>query len=345
MIDLFKQEDIIQEGSNLSGELAYFKRQLTVTLSELKDYYRSSKIHIDSRHPVLRLLTEAFIEPDVPLVEYIEIAKTRGVNIGRSLGMTMYGSGGHVFDEGFFEDPYFILVYAGEPNIDVTWQNLDPVKILKHDDTSFSLPLPDSLSCITPAVVAIDVVNLLLGYRGYLRAIETPYLKDYVTQYVLPNTINSYACVSAFNRFIDTALDRPVEEYHRSHARATIQLQKPLDKLIKNHIPKVKNKNITANRFMEYIPYPDAKQILMLPDVIPLMQQEWLLGYSRIEYCMDILDILGPKAKPANTKYVNALAKYINKIRRARAYEKYMSDFEMEGTLLDMYADLLTNKR
>lgn len=200
-------------------QMRYVTERVGSNIDRLVDYYQNSGGFADSRHILIRALSNLTGIYTVPPGYYADYLLDYYDNSCRAEGITTATSIGAIHRNGHFygrgSDEVYIAVesFGNADLITRNWRNQQPVKVLRHPYMDMNLNLPDGKGFIGGmAVFTIDFVVLGLMYRAWrLEEDRKPAgiretLMQFIYQYVLPGMLRSQANVAMLNR-IDAELN------------------------------------------------------------------------------------------------------------------------------------------
>lgn len=194
-------------------QMRYVTERVGSNIDRLVDYYQNSGGFADSRHILIRALSNLTGSYTVPPGYYADYVLDNYDNSCRAEGITTATSMGAIHRNGHFygrgsDEIYIAIESYGNANVITrNWRTQEPVKVLRHPYMDMNLNLPDGKGFIDGvAVFTIDFVVLGLMYRAWrLEEDRKPAgtgetLAQFIYQYVLPGMLRSQANVAMLNR-------------------------------------------------------------------------------------------------------------------------------------------------
>lgn len=194
-------------------QMRYVTERVGSNIDRLVDYYQNSGGFADSRHILIRALSNLTGSYTVPPGYYADYVLDYYDNACRAEGITTATSMGAIHRNGYFygrgSDEIYIAIesYGNADTITKRWRFQEPVKVLRHPYMDMNLNLPDGKGFVGGvAVFSIDFVVLGLMYRAWrIEEDRKPAgtgetLAQFIYQYVLPGMLRSQANVAMLNR-------------------------------------------------------------------------------------------------------------------------------------------------
>jgi len=194
-------------------QLRYVTERLESNYQRLREYYQNSGGAADSRHILIRALsnltgnyrTAPELYYDYVLNNYDNACRPEGITTPFNVGAIHRN--GHFYGRGS-DEVYIAVEPVGRPmDIFRNWRTQCPVKVLRHPYMDLNLNLPDGRGFVAgTAVFSIDFPMLGVMYQAWRLEEDTKprgtqeTLNQFIYQYVLPGMLRSQANVGLMNR-------------------------------------------------------------------------------------------------------------------------------------------------
>lgn len=316
----------------------YVRDGLRRNLETVQRYYRQNPTAVRGTHFLHRVLGAVNVPLSHNLERYYDLVDARAFNVARALKMTSSVSLGSAFDGIFYgAGNTEILVLDSDMfdpfEADANWQNLAPVKVLRHPMSDLGLPILDGLRNYGSeeglAVITINVAMLAVQYRAFRRneaqVAEQSHdsersVMQFIRMYVLPNMLASHLDLAIFNRLDNLSSGAPLGESTYKHTfvlpnyrgRATQVLEQALDSL---HVKSQPWPGLL--RTIPAVTMENMDEVMALPQIAPTRQVVWAMVAARTNALALIFRLARPGAATTNSQEVNKLR---------RALVSYQSD-------------------
>lgn len=300
MHTLFNTPPSSQRGVAMVASYANLQRRLRSNVYTVINHCRESFYAVRSNHLLVTLLQTLGVPPTLPVFEYHDRVVTRApeaakaLGIGSALWRTDTVANGHFYGRGTEE----VLIAVEERfslfNVESTWRDLVPVKVLRHERTSLSINQLDGRESDAEyglAVIQIDVVKLAHQYRCWyqeqLRAevdfLQTP--MQFVSQYPLPAMLMSHLDLAMFNRCYALSQGRPTEGFSSSWPFYLNDYSNQVDAYLRERLDTLKRSALDYSTLMsqlELVFAPTLREMVVLPRVAQTRQITWALALARL---------------------------------------------------------------
>lgn len=199
-------------------QLRYVTDRLESNYRKLKDFYQNSGGAADSRHILIRALSNLTGNYHTAPELYYDYVLNNYDRACRAEQITTYSNTGAVHRNGHFygrgSDEIYVAVEAVGRAGDIfrNWRNQSPVRVLRHPYMDMNMNLPDGRGFVGGvAVFAIDFPMLGVMYQAWrLEEDQKPRgtqetLNQFIYQYVLPGMLPSQSNIAMLNRVLSFA--------------------------------------------------------------------------------------------------------------------------------------------
>lgn len=318
-------------------EFELVKRVYSYQIETIVEYYRDSVKTVYNQHLLCRMLNLFTPSVDYDLETFIGIVYARAPFVARHFKLTSEISYGELFTDVFYKGIQIIMYNEEYFNVQDGargWENLKPIKVLKHPISNLSFLLPEprryptresGLSCIS-----INFPMLVLQYREYLR---NELLKsdgtrggaqEFVARYVLPNMLYSHIDICIINRFYNLYYNRVnVDTEISKHPMLVIDYSRRVDSVLKKIINYLDNKTLPYSGYLKLIPSvytEDSQETLLVPEHIKTRQNWWAFYLCRLDIMKMLLDIGGQHGKARNGELIARLRVDIKRLQQENIY-------------------------
>lgn len=332
MYQIFDFDLTASPGKVYAANWTYLRAGLQKNLESVMRYYRRSPMAVPSDHFIIRLLQSSTVGKNMPIERYYDnVDGLFSLNLAMALKMTSSISAGHFFSGTFYGPGCDEVLIAHTADFDIYeaekhWENLRPVRVLRHPRSDLELLLPDGTKTGVEegiAVIAINVPMLLVQYRCFW--LREQYLADmydesprsvneFVHMYVLPNMLPSHLDYVLFNRINNLAKGAPMGAPRKKHPFYVTDYSQKLNAtqaMLLDNLAKV-TKSFGETLFNIPAVDQDTMQgVMSVPQMAPTRQVIWALGLARFP-AIDFLTRTGLDAGHAkNGQEINRLRQTI----------------------------------
>ena len=317
MISLFDYYPEESTGVVFPPNWNFIKSGFLNNIEKVKEYYKCYPIVLNSSHFLVRLLESIAVPMDVSLVNYYNSVDAKTTRIAMTFGLTSPTSKGTVFEGVFYgkgstelivvDDAYFDIQKA-----DLSWENVSAITPLLHPKSDLALALPDGV-CYSKetglAIFSINIPLLAIQYRAFLNAQDPDNPKPittFIACYVLPNMLSKQTEIALFNRFYNLVFDLNDgrNESRHKHSFVLPNYTSYLDVALPSVQASIA---VGVKRFeiiLKTIPAFDTTNMyqgLVMPDIAPTVQVDWLLTIARLKVINLLLTLAGNQAYAKNS--------------------------------------------
>lgn len=357
MYDLFQDTPPVHRVYPHSALFERVRDPLRRDIATIVEYHRQKDGFVPNQHPLMRLLGSLSVSLTLPNQAYVDAVSRVGLRTAGMIGMTTSVSFGRIWYPGPFygqRSREIMIAHAEEFDVDTaakSWQDLQPVKVLRHPYSDLSIARPDGtyLPGSKPGlvVIAINVPMLAFQYKCWCedRTISMYDQRTFVATshfmyaYPITNMVYSHLDVALFNRmsalmFSGGLLGRWVKD----HPIYGTDRSSWVDTALKQTITGVGRGYLSFDQILDSIPLvtePSLRSLVMVPDVTPNRQVSWALILTMLPYIRFLVKSnLGGRSS-ANTAYLNRIWIWIRRIRNDRLLENRLP-YDVYREVMDM---------
>ncbi len=300
MYDLFNNELKISQGVQTLPQFVYIKSGYTRELLKLISYYRSNPGFVLNQHPLIRLILSTPVNisrsPESLVNHIVDVF----YQSGSQLNFTNSLNYGRVYSPGFLygkNTEEIIITHHDSFDIEEAysnWEDLEPIKIIRHPFTDLSLGLLDGryVSKEQGLVVAtINIPMLFIMLKGWYDknkfVTEGPVrtLSQFLFSYPLLNAIRSHFDICLFNRMYNHYVVEDVADFTKKHPFGINDYTDRFDDYAFKELHMLASLPREFNNLLENIPMVSKRnfrEVIALPKVVKTRQVRWALLVSRI---------------------------------------------------------------
>lgn len=305
----------------------YIKHGLSANLARVVTFYRRHTMAVEAQHFLVRILQSISVPLSLPVERYYDNVDRMALNLSMALKMTSSIYAGAMFPGTFYgpgcsevliaQDESFDPVFA-----DRNWENLSPVKVLRHPRSDLELNLPDGKKIGTEfglAVIEINITLLAIQYRAWRKqevdiAEETKdpqrTVMQFVHMYVLPNMMFSHLDYAIFNRISNLSRAKQSGESNVKHPFYITDFSEKADQALSIVLENLSKIGRDFNGILYNVPAvtkTSMREVLRLPDVLANRQVNWGLVVARLPAVRLLIDASKDGANTRNQSEVNTL--------------------------------------
>ena len=331
MYNLFNLMSPAAQGIMRDPGWTYIRDGLKRNLGTVISFYRKNPMAVQSSHFLVRLLHSIGVPQSQNLERYYDNVDALALNMSMALKMTSSHSKGQLFNGVFYgqDNPEILIAHTDTFNIHEAhrnWQNLCPVKVLRHAKSDLGLNLPNGYHSGSEsglAVIAINIPMLAIQYRAFrlnemMLTESNPEsqrsVMQFIHMYVIPNMLFSHLDVALFNRLENHRKGAPLGETTKEHSffltdwsdkvdRAQIDILHTLQKAGKDFTGVLRTVPLVTKETLELA--------LSLPDVAPTRQVLWGLVVARLPILTFLFSIMDDGARKRSGTEVNRILRAV----------------------------------
>lgn len=318
-------------------EFTYVKNGLSRNLETAVRYYRTNPMAVDSSHLLVQMLQSISISFGEDVNIYKDRVSDMALQLASTLQLTSAYAPGKSFDGQFYGKGTTEVLIAHiedfDPQLALSdWQNLCPVRVLRHPRSDLSMVLPDGDVHGREsgmAVIAINIPMLACQWRQFkitemLTRKDTPFsVNQFIHMYVLPNMLYSHLDVAIVNRLYNLFRGWPVADSAGTVPFALPNYQANLDPVL-NRVLQNAQRQVTYDfpNLLKGIPLVTANSLwdaVKLPQVIANRQVTWALVLARLTVFEFLIQLNYISRNSNNGMYLNAIRKSLLELRSDQA--------------------------
>lgn len=311
------------------GRWRVLRGLLQQMLEKAITYYRINRTWINSKHPLVSLLSSISVPMNLDVRVYNDKVQDIALELGQIFKYTSPLSRGTMrapsmfYGEGVAEAILISIEDYDVENMEKNWREYAPIRVLRHPRTDLGLwmlngHMPSGDQGI--AVVSINLPMLATQYRcwrlsegvewdGELEAITT-----FLSRYPLTNALASHYDLAFFNRMVaifngktpaDPAVHTPFWQ---------LDLSKRVDEILVGELTTLNNRRITFDDIMTQIPCITAEclgDLFKIPtDAIYTKQVIWLYALFRLPLISFLVQQNARSSNQRNTYYLKQIRRF-----------------------------------
>lgn len=352
MHNFFHLVSPIGQGILRQPEWAYIRDGLKRNLGTVISYYRNNPKAVRSDHFLVRILQSIAVPQSQNLERYYDNVDGLALNMSMALKMTSSIYQGSIFKGVFYGPGNDEILIANNDDFNPleahrNWQNLVPVKVLRHPRSDLGLNLPDGHDTGSETglvVVSINIPMLAVQYRAF--RFNEIMLKEgtqetqksamqFIHMYVLPNMLYSHLDYALFNRIDNWRKGAPIGESEHPHPFFLPDYSDKVNQVQLELLHKLQlvGKDFTGIlRTIPAVTANDMEEAMLLPQAAPTRQILWALAISRLPMLTFLFKVLEAGPGMRNQSEVN---------RVLRSVVSYKSNNLMRSLLpIDIYFEV-----
>lgn len=295
----------------------FIQRRYFDQLMTIKDYYRNSRIRsVDNRHILARIVDIMSPSTGLEITDFFKQVATNSRFVSKQFDIVSNINAGKVLENELWNDNTYEIFLYTENDIDIftfeeNWEDVTPLRVIKTSDTdldfNFPYKFPKEYYTHKLFIYEIDIIKLCLQYRSWsnnqLKFSRGNDPTEFIATYVLPNMIDQILDYAVYNRFINLALKKNIQDFKIYHPFSVLDYSKGLDKILTSISKDVSNESIPLDQLLDSIPTfsgAKMKDIISLESRYFTTQSMWVLWLARIEDIVNLYKILGKKGYRRN---------------------------------------------
>ncbi|MBE0438162.1 MAG: hypothetical protein IBX57_00145 [Gammaproteobacteria bacterium] len=260
--------------------------------------------------------------------------------LSRHFKFTSSYTTGSVFSPGIFlgKDSEEIIILTEEEfelhAITSNWENLSPIRFLKHPKSDMTLNLPmgeeysdeQGLSVILINLPMLGIMYHLWRKRELLENSDNPRTtRQFIAGYLLPNSLRSFLDVAYLNMFIKIFNGEEIKEAKDNHPFYMNTYQSNLINSVKTVLHTYLDKNLPFKEVIEAIEgvlASSIRQVMEIPQMPFTRQVNWALTLSRLELIAMLLLWNERTNTYQNKMEINTITKSLRRLRSDKGLEQ-----------------------
>ena len=351
------------EGISITPDWKYLRSGLLANLKTVMTYYRVYTGKVDASHFLIKLINTVGVSRSLPTDRFYANCMMKTIGIASANKMTTPANNGDIFDGVFYgKGTREIIIGHSEPfdydEAALNWQDLEPIKVLKHpkSDLNLNLPTGEVTSNETgTAVIAINIPMLALQYKQWkyledlraLKAGDNPRgITHFLFNYPLVNMMPSHLDVCVFNRAYNLLNGIPFGESRVRHPFYMTDFSKRLNDVQLNQLDILRNSmNKRFDTLLQTMPVPVAgtlSELAELPDIAQTRQVIWALVLARLSMLSFLFKVTKLRPREINAAEVNRIHWKLSLYKTEKALQRILPGDAFNDAMID-YNVLLEN--
>ena len=297
-------------------------------LSDIREYYRQRNIYIKENSLIGRILETFYINVNKNNEQYYNEATNKSIYCANYFNITSSYNYGDIHKSEFYKDSNEVIILDNTAinfNIEKTWQNVSPLKILTNNTTNIYAGLPNSsfLSKGDGIVfLKLHIPLMLLQYKMFILSQKQKDISatrsTYISRYLLPNAIFSQYDSILFNIIFNNRFNITNDNYINNYPISLRNTERYLNKSVLKLNNYFERSKFNFKEILHLLPscyYDNFFKFNILPDITETRQVSWALFLSKlklIEYLISFKD-----NSPENNKYINNIKLETKKFKRS----------------------------
>lgn len=342
MYNLFNLMSTAAFGSHAYPEWRYVRDGLKRNLGTVIRFYRKNPMAVQSSHFLVRLLQSITVPHSHNLERYYDNVDALALHVSMALKMTSSIAQGRIFDGIFYGQGNPEIIMAHNESFDIfeahrNWQNVCPVRVLRHAKSDLGLNLPDGTKSGSEsglAVIAVNIPMLAIQYRAFRlneqmlvegRDESQRSIMQFIHMYVLPNMLFSHLDMAIFNRLDNRRRGLPLGETRKEHSFFLPDLHVKADKAQTEILHNLRGRGKDFTEILRNVPLvtkDNLEQAFGLPEIAPTQQALWALVIARLPAVAFLFQILEEGPGSNNRHQVNRVLKEVLRWRTNNLMKK-----------------------
>lgn len=349
----FNKPSTVAYGIPRYAQWDYVRAGLLRNLETTQKYYHSRILAVKSNHFLCRLINNLNVSHKLTIERYYDLVDARAIKLSAAMRITTAAQRGSIFNGIFYGPDCPEIIMLDSTSIDVqeaymNWRTLQPVKVINHPRTDYSLMLPNGKPTgvdVGVVTVSVNIGMLAVQYRAFA---EDQLLQDamygtglqtvahFVHRYVLTNMLATHLDIVVFNRIAALINGAPISGSTYRHPFSMPDYSSFSNQVQQKIVNDMKGKALDYKAVMCTIPAitaPTMDFALAVPDNPPTRQVAWADVVTRIDALKTIIKAAGHISLLKNTNTLNYFA---------NEFKYYQGDRSL-GSFLprDIYYDTL----
>ena len=345
MLKLFSNQESIRSGVSIDPAFEYIQRSYARELLKIKDYFRNNEIYVTNQHILSRIIKVCSVSHERDLFDYMSAITDRAPYVANNFKLTSLKNKGQVHESEFYGENSLEIIISVDTLEDIEeassyWRELKPVNVIRHGNKDVDMMIPGewyryaipTLSCFT-----IDIPMLMLQYRSWsldkiTKGIDNFSPSLFVSQYVLPNMLDSQLDYSVMNILMDIENPIPTVRETKHYPFKVLDYRTRLYKLLNSVYGGLSKKKIRYEDVLKNIPAFSTKNMyggLYLPTPFLNRQNRWAVLLSRINVVYYLLTNFTRAIRTNRTTIKDFMMNY-NMLKRDNILEDMLDDFSYD---------------
>lgn len=338
MYELFNDRVISSTGGSNYPEFRRVRDGLRASIDKVRQYRVDNPMSLTASHPLVRLLMSVNVPLSLDKEVYRDLVSEVTYRLARNMRMSSPVSRGDVFTPSmFYGDGVSDVVLLHDEEFDITdiestWRDLQPIRVLYHPKTDLNLEVPDGRFASEEtglSVVTINLPMLALQFK-YWRAWERGVVADesprtvmmFLQAHPLPNMLYSHLDCAIFNRVFSRFFDLPLPKVKSRNPYYLINYSTEVDAVIDKYLTQMANRRADFDTLIDHMPvagYDSRYETLRLPNVPFTYQYIWAVIIARLAQTMFMVQIDFANHSPRNRTAMAYLKRFFTKVDQNNA--------------------------
>jgi hypothetical protein len=287
---------------------------------------------VDSSHFLIRILESITVPQSMNLERYYANVDAGSLNVSMALKLTSPVFRGQIFNGIFYGPGNTEILIGHDESFDPfaahdDWENLAPVKVLRHPISHLGMNIPDGKSNDTEtgiAVIAINIPMLAVQYRAFrLNEIEVcaetgdseKSIMEFIRMYVLPNMMTSHLDNVIFNRIDKMQRGIPFGSTKKHHSFYLMDWTWRVDYVHSRLLLQLNEmqRDFTGIlRSIQLVTEQSVEDLMYFPDLSPTRQILWALVTARVNVLSFLYSVTKHMQGDRNGTETNRILRVLN---------------------------------
>lgn len=342
MYSLFQHDNKPEYGVVRLADWTYLRDGLQRNLDTVLHYYRNAPHSVMSDHLLVRILQSIGVPMSLPVDRYYSNVYSLAYTMTSAFQLTSPTGSGKIFNGTFYgkgnqevivvDDEWFLPEVA-EKN----WQNLVPVKVLRHPFSDIDLTIPDGKMRSREqgvAVMSLNITLLAIMYRAFAieetrkAKVDPAYvplnIMQFIYMYVLPNMLASHLDYALFNRAVFLSRGLVPNKTQAKHPFPLIDYSKQVNAVLTRVLGLLKKSTYSFDMILATLPavgHVNQKKALVVPDVVPTRQVLWSVILARLPALQFLISIAREGGRTRDQDEIDEIGETLAKLQRQKVFE------------------------
>jgi hypothetical protein len=329
-----------QQGIQHPSMWPYVRDGLRANIGQIISFYRGNPQAVRGDHLLVRLIQSVDVPLSLDLERYYDNVDEVSLHLSKTLNLTSSLAKGKIWDGVFYGPGTSEVIIAHDDSFDLDnarkdWQNVTPVRVLRHPKSDLYLNLPDGQRNTTEsgiAVISINIPLLMIQYYSFRQAywledstkLDPRTLMMFIHMYVLPNMLFSHLDQALFNRIDRLSKKEPMGQVLKRHPFALIDYTYKVDQTYMEVLKNLKNHEMNLVGILQSVPAAARKNMeeaMSVPDMAPTRQVVWALALARLPMLDFVLSQAHWPPAVKNESEINNLNRTFQRWKYGRVFD------------------------
>jgi len=323
MLDIFNPSATWSRGQVVIGRFEYVRRQLQQNLSTAINWHRQNPQSVATTHILSRFLASTSVPLSLDVRTYKDRFADMALNRSMSMQMTSILAKGEMTRNGsFYGKGSNEVVIADISDFDVsdienTWQDLEPVRVLRHPSTDLNMPFPNGRNDF--GGISVFLVNLpMLGAQFKMWSDAQGAYPDrnmaivqFLTQLPLANMMRSQLDVALFNRMLYLLMGLDVPKTRNTNSFALNDYHDLVNDVLEQYVHVSKTRRADFPAMIAALPAITKNNVREVMDFkLPLRNRyvNWAITLAHIPVISYLVQANDGLYGEVNQRYLNEIA-------------------------------------